>query len=215
MTRIARPATIMTILGGAALLFMLSQPFAQVVAVHPIAVHHSSTMTPRRNKKTSIHTHAILDIRGGATRRQPRTTKRAAVKSTKNTDTGATILSSVFNLVNNVAGAGILTLSSGMIGTGWIPALLICALLGLLSAHCFAIVGQACELTKETSFKGLWKTTIGQQSAWMVDAIIAVMCVACCIIYSGILGDVFTPLLAQAGVPSQFNGRTSNSEWYL
>ena len=39
---------------------------------------------------------------------------------------------------------------------------------------------------------------------------IAVMCLACAVIYSGILGDVFTPLLAQAGVPSQFNSRTTN-----
>ena len=36
------------------------------------------------------------------------------------------------------------------------------------------------------------------------------MCLAAAVIYSGILGDVFTPLLAQAGFPGQFNGRTSN-----
>jgi Transmembrane amino acid transporter protein len=124
----------------------------------------------------------------------------------------STILSSVFNLVNNVAGAGILTLSAGMApGTGYMTAMIICAVLGLLSAHCFAIVGEACELTKQPDFKGLWKTTIGQNSAWVVDAVIAVMCLACSIIYSGILGDVFTPLLAQAGFPAQYNGRTSNS----
>jgi sodium-coupled neutral amino acid transporter 11 len=39
---------------------------------------------------------------------------------------------------------------------------------------------------------------------------IAIMCLACSVIYSGILGDVFTPLLAQAGFPDQWNGRTSN-----
>ena len=39
---------------------------------------------------------------------------------------------------------------------------------------------------------------------------IAVMCLAAAVIYSGILGDVFTPLLAQAGVPDFLNGRTSN-----
>jgi hypothetical protein len=66
----------------------------------------------------------------------------------------ATILSSVFNLVNNVAGAGILTLASGMSGgTGWIPAMLICATLGACSGHCFAIIGEACELTGEADFK--------------------------------------------------------------
>jgi amino acid permease len=44
----------------------------------------------------------------------------------------------------------------------------------------------------------------------MVDTMIAIMCLACAVIYSGILGDVFTPLLAQAGFPDQWNGRTSN-----
>jgi amino acid permease len=44
----------------------------------------------------------------------------------------------------------------------------------------------------------------------MVDSIIAFMCFAVSIIYSGILGDVFTPLLKEAGVPDHYNGRTSN-----
>jgi hypothetical protein len=66
----------------------------------------------------------------------------------------ATIFSSVFNLVNNVAGAGILTLAAGMAsGTGLIPAMLVCAVLGLLSGHCFSIIGEACELTGEPDFK--------------------------------------------------------------
>jgi amino acid permease len=43
-----------------------------------------------------------------------------------------------------------------------------------------------------------------------VDGIIATMCLACAVIYSGILGDVFTPLLESAGLPSNLNGRSSN-----
>lgn len=115
------------------------------------------------------------------------------------------------SIVNNVAGAGILTLSAGMApGTGWIPAIAICAALGAASGHCFAIIGEACELTGEADFKGLWKKTISKESAYLVDAMIAIMCLACSVIYSGILGDVFTPLLDQAGLPARFNGRTSN-----
>lgn len=69
-------------------------------------------------------------------------------------DGKATITASVFNLVNNVAGAGILTLSAAMAsGSGWIPAMLICAVLGALSGHAFAIIGEACELTGEEDFK--------------------------------------------------------------
>jgi amino acid permease len=44
----------------------------------------------------------------------------------------------------------------------------------------------------------------------MVDTMIAIMCLACAVIYSGIIGDVFTPLIAQAGFPDKWNGRTSN-----
>ena len=157
-----------------------------------------------------------MKIRGGG----GSSSKKSIIKKTKKSvESGAgegkaSIVSSVFNLVNNVAGAGILTLSSGMApGTGWIPAMVICAVLGGLSGHCFSIVGEACEMTGEPDFKGLWKRTIGEKSAYIVDAIIAVMCIACSIIYSGILGDVFTPLLAQVGFPSQYNGRTSNSTY--
>lgn len=139
--------------------------------------------------------------------------KRNARRGIQQEDEGgkATIPASVFNLINNVAGAGILTLSAGMAGgTGWIPAICICATLGAISAHTFKLIGAACELTGEDDFKGLWSRTIGEDSTYMVDSIIAIMCLAAAVIYSGILGDVFTPLLASAGLPSRYNTRTSN-----
>ena len=87
---------------------------------------------------------ALLVIRGGAKKQED-----VILSGGK-----ASIPASIFNLVNNVAGAGILTLSSGMAtGTGWIPAIFICAILGLLSAHTFSIIGEACELTGEVDFK--------------------------------------------------------------
>ena len=61
-----------------------------------------------------------------------------------------------------------------------------------------------------TMFKELWAATLGEESSWVVDVCIGLMCLACCIIYSGILGDVFTPLLMVAGVPPRFNTRSSN-----
>jgi hypothetical protein len=88
----------------------------------------------------------------------------------------------VFNLVNNVAGtreadltcfflevaslcshfmrlfwitgAGILSLSAGQAaGTGWIPAIAISVVLGLISAKTFAMVGEACDMLGESDFK--------------------------------------------------------------
>eukprot|EP00816_Leptocylindrus_hargravesii_P007447 CAMPEP_0196808268 /NCGR_PEP_ID=MMETSP1362-20130617/8269_1 /TAXON_ID=163516 /ORGANISM="Leptocylindrus danicus, Strain CCMP1856" /LENGTH=450 /DNA_ID=CAMNT_0042182549 /DNA_START=384 /DNA_END=1736 /DNA_ORIENTATION=+ len=123
----------------------------------------------------------------------------------------SSMTASISNLVNNVAGAGILTLSAGVAkGTGWMQALLICGILGAMSSHTFALIGEACHLTGETDFKGLWGVTIGQNSAYLVDLLIAVMCFAVTVIYIGILGDVFTPLLASVGLPDAMNGRTTN-----
>jgi sodium-coupled neutral amino acid transporter 11 len=139
---------------------------------------------------------------------------RGGVKLTKKpkiTGGNASIPDSVFNLVNNVAGAGLLTLSAGMAaGTGWIPAILICSFLGAISSHTFCLVGKACEMTDEVDFKGLWARTLGENTTYLVDSIIAIMCLAAAVIYSGILGDVFTPLLESVGLPDNFNGRTSN-----
>jgi len=127
-------------------------------------------------------------------------------------DTTASMTSSVFNLVNNVAGAGILALSAGMSGgTGYIPAIGTCIVLGLLSSYSFRIIGIACELTNERDFKGLWATTMSPETTYLVDIIIAILCIACSIIYSGILGDVFPPLLDKLNIiPQQYNTRTSN-----
>ena len=83
----------------------------------------------------------------------------------------ASIAASVFNLVNNVAGAGILTLSAGMAsGTGWIPAVIICTILGAIGSHTFCIIGKACELTGEADFK------VGTVCAWCIA-----LCVRVCV----------------------------------
>jgi hypothetical protein len=66
----------------------------------------------------------------------------------------STIPASVFNLVNNVAGAGLLTLAAGKASSnvGWIPAILIASYLAALSAHTFTLIGRACEITGESNF---------------------------------------------------------------
>jgi len=124
----------------------------------------------------------------------------------------SSMANSVFNLVNNIAGAGILTLSSGMAkgsSTGFFPAMIICMIFGSISAHTFIMIGRACEITGSTTFKGLWKTSIGD-STYIVDSIIALQCFASCVIYSGILGDLSTSLLQGAGMSNKLNNRKMN-----
>ena len=67
---------------------------------------------------------------------------------------GASMAASTFNLVNNVAGAGILTLAAGKAsGTGWIPSVAIVASLGWAASTTFRMIAKACELTGENDFK--------------------------------------------------------------
>ncbi len=117
----------------------------------------------------------------------------------------------VLQIVNNVAGAGILTLSAGMAaGVGWVPASCLCITLGAISGITFHLIGAACEMTGETTFKGLWDATLGEGSAWLVDLSIALMCLSAAIIYAGILGDTATQLLNLVGLPAQLNVRAIN-----
>lgn len=114
---------------------------------------------------------------------------------------GSSIAMTIAQIVNNVAGAGVLTLGAGMAaGVGWVPAVSICLLIGLLSGYTFYLIGAACALTGETSFKGLWSQTFGSGSTWLVDGSITLVCLSAAIIYSGILGDVTTSLLSLSGV---------------
>lgn len=110
---------------------------------------------------------ALLSLRGGGAAAASSKNKKSRVavgafkKKNKKSEAAApagggnaSMAASVFNLVNNVAGAGILALSAGMAsGTGWVPAVLVCVLLGVISTHTFAIVGEACDLASCSDFK--------------------------------------------------------------
>lgn len=112
----------------------------------------------------------------------------------------ASVTTSIFNLANNVAGAGILTLAGGKAsGTGWIPSILICVTLASCSAHTFILIGKACEMTGEKSFKGLWAGAFGEKTAWIVDSMVFIQCFFVSIIYTGLLGDIFSALLKSVG----------------
>jgi len=72
------------------------------------------------------------------------------------------------------------------------------------------MVGEACELLQENDFKGLWSRTVSEKTSFVVDGMVALLCVCVNIIYSGILGDVSTFLLDQYGFPARLNNRIVN-----
>lgn len=155
------------------------------------------TNPKRRVERASV----VLDV--GAVGNQKR---NAVTESTGK----ASILTSVFNLANNVAGAGILTLAAGKAsGTGWVPSILTCVTLAFCSAHTFVLIGKACEMTGERTFKGLWSKAFSPKSAWIVDSMVFIQCFFVSIIYTGLLGDIFSALLKSSSIPSLLTSRTS------
>lgn len=155
---------------------------------------------------------ALLSVRGGARGPSPSGNKKKVVVADTAADDGASIATSVFNLANNVAGAGILTLAAGKAsGTGWIPSVAICLMLAAVSSHTFGLVGKSCELTGLDSFKDLWGYAFdSNESAWIVDTMVFVQCFFVSIIYTGLLGDVFSALLrGTLGINKWWTSRTS------
>ena len=118
----------------------------------------------------------------------------------------SSFMTSFFNLANNVAGVGLLTLSAAKAHseTGWIPSIVICCSLAYASARTFVLIGKACELTGEQTFKGLWSRAFSPSSAYLVDFIVFLQCFMGLTIYIGLLGDIFSTLLQNAGFLPKF-----------
>ena len=161
-------------------------------------------------------TRASLALRGGGSAEHDAYVQRteARLKTQVEIDghsSGSTIAECVFNLVNNVAGAGLLTLSAGMaMGVGYGPAVGVALALGAVSAATFSMIGWSCDRLNASTFGELWAATLGKGTAWVIDAFIAAMCASACVVYSGIIGDVGRPLLHLAGANPAWNTRAAH-----
>lgn len=156
----------------------------------------TSLLIGRSNRNNNNNKAALL-IRGGAA---------AANKTQKNPETSktgdgtATITKLVFNLVKNIVGAGVLSLSSGVAAFGnapsaLLPATALIAAIGVLSAFGFATIGKVCAYTGATSYQEAWERTVGSETAWIPASSAVFMTFSACLAYSMILADTFAALL--------------------
>ena len=128
--------------------------------------------------------------------------------SSTHTSTGtgtATIPQEIFNLVKSIVGAGVLTLPAGIAAFGnapsaVLPATLLIALIGSLSAYGFCLIGRVCALTQTTSYRDAWTRTVSASSSWIPAWSVTLKTICATLAYSMILADTFTALAQSAGI---------------
>lgn len=119
--------------------------------------------------------------------------------ATTNTD-GASIPSMIFSLVKSIVGAGVLGLPAGVATFGstnlaLLPAVVLIATIGSLSAYCFSLIGRVCAYTSSHSYRQAWERSVGPSTGW-IPALACVMVTSCSVLaYSMILSDTLPSLV--------------------
>ncbi|CAN0353542.1 unnamed protein product, partial [Ectocarpus sp. 13 AM-2016] len=83
-----------------------------------------------------------------------------------------------------------------------IPASLIIAALGAVSAYTFVLIGRSCAETNAESYEQSWARTVGQRSAWVPAGACVATCFAGCLAFTIIIGDSFSALAKTFGAPA-------------
>eukprot|EP00931_Biecheleriopsis_adriatica_P052341 TRINITY_DN30434_c0_g1_i1.p1 TRINITY_DN30434_c0_g1~~TRINITY_DN30434_c0_g1_i1.p1 ORF type:complete len:411 (-),score=72.60 TRINITY_DN30434_c0_g1_i1:277-1509(-) len=119
-----------------------------------------------------------------------------------------------FNLMKNVMGSGILSLSAGVAAfsanpRALLPATLLLAVpLGLLAAYTYYLVAQQCDASGTKSYGEAWSKIINERSGALISSLVTLECFSGCVAYTMILGDAFSLMLAPH-LPIAVASRTS------
>jgi amino acid permease len=117
----------------------------------------------------------------------------------------ASIPNEIFNLVKSIIGAGVLSLPAGIAAFGnapsaLLPATVLIAIMGTISAYTFSMIARVCSTTGATSYAEAWEKSRGTRWAWLVAASSALDCWAGNLTYSMVLADTVKDLLAAIGI---------------
>mmetsp|Transcript_20269 Transcript_20269/g.47048 ORF Transcript_20269/g.47048 Transcript_20269/m.47048 type:complete len:509 (-) Transcript_20269:82-1608(-) len=116
----------------------------------------------------------------------------------------------IANLMKNIVGSGVLCVAGGVAAAtdqkaALIPAVLIAFAFAAIAGYCFTLVGRVSLMTGANSYTQGWAKTVGESTAWIPNLIVVFKTWSACLIYSMIIGDLFTDLAVTAGI-STFAG---------
>ena len=124
------------------------------------------------------------------------------------------ISSSIFNMAKVILGAGVLSLPAGIAAfsdstDALIPATVLLAFMGVISAYSFSSIGKACKIHSVGSFTSAWAASVGERSAPFIATMITVKTFFACLAFSIILGDSFSSIAKSIGLPNFMHNRSN------
>eukprot|EP01083_Nonionella_stella_P258822 884193_1 len=101
----------------------------------------------------------------------------------------STVGISVLNLMNNVIGAGILTLPFAVRQGSIFPTFLMMCVVCAFSIYSLILLGRCCELTQRYSYREIWSEAFSPSSGVLVQWIILVYTFGSCVSFVTLIGD--------------------------
>ena len=96
----------------------------------------------------------------------------------------ATMSTSVANLFKAIVGSGVLSLPVGIAAFSTSPSALkialgMMAVIGVISAYCFTMVGRVVEATGTNTWGEAWGVAVGEGSKWVPTSLVALLTASC------------------------------------
>jgi len=125
------------------------------------------------------------------------------------------ISSLVINIVADLCPHGMMPLAYGLSQgssgpTGFIPAVLLIALFGSMSAYTMLSYAELSKATESRNIGELWGKLISEKTKWVIDLSIFALCFGCCVFYSAFMGDIFTSFSSAVGL-----GGLLTKRWFV
>lgn len=183
----------------------------QTIAVSPIVGSTGNIRSRHANHRILSADRNVLDRR----QRKVETSILVADSLTASSTTHHSKLSIrglVINIVADLCPHGMMPLAYGLSQgssgpTGFIPAVLLIALFGSMSAYTMLSYAELSKATESRNIGELWGKLISEQTKWVIDLSIFALCFGCCVFYSAFMGDIFTSLSSAAGFGGLFAKR--------
>ena len=118
---------------------------------------------------------------------------------------GATIGQEIASMAKNLIGCGALSLANGIALCANQPHALVAALfwilvMGILFGYFCWLIAKICDITKRSTYRGIWQDTVGHRGSLAVSVANALKALMADLAYASILSDTMVSLLAAVHV---------------